>query len=71
MCVKQEHWGLLRLAGKKVGVLSETGDRSFPTGLSVRWRTGWSGEERAGTKGEIWRLIIQIFVRAAPEVKRL
>lgn len=34
-----------------MGVLSATGESSFPTGLSVRWRTGWSGEERGGAEG--------------------
>lgn len=31
-----------------MGVLSATGERSIPTGLRVRWRPGWSGEERDG-----------------------
>lgn len=34
-----------------MGVLSATGGSSFPTGLSVRWRSGWSGEERGGAEG--------------------
>lgn len=47
-----EEGSLLRWWGKNVGVLSDTGERSFPTGLSVRWRAGWRGEEKDGAKGE-------------------
>lgn len=52
-----------------MGVLSDTGERSFPTGLRVRWR---SGEERDGAKGREDKernscLITRIFVAAALE----
>lgn len=33
-------------------VLSATGERSFPRGLRVRCRTGWSGEEKDGAEGQ-------------------
>lgn len=35
-----------------MGVLSATGESSFPMGLRVRWRRGWSGEEREGTEAQ-------------------
>lgn len=44
-----------------MGVLSGTGERSFPKGLRVRWRTGWSGEEKDGAEGQ----------RAERRVKRI
>lgn len=49
---KQES-GLLRLARleRNVGVLSATGESSFPTGLNVRWSIRWSGEEKDGAEG--------------------
>lgn len=34
--------------GRNVGVLSATGDISFPIGLRVRWKPGCRGEERNG-----------------------
>lgn len=60
-----------------MGVLSDTGDRSFPTGLRVRWRSGWSGEERDGAEGgeegeEIHITIHEVsggcFTHAVPEL---
>lgn len=64
-----EEGSLLRWWGKNVGVLSDTGERSFPTGLRVRWRAGWSGEEKDGTKGENYSVTSRVETQTSSTVE--
>lgn len=52
-----------------MGVLSDTGERSFPTGLSVRWRAGWRGEEKDGTKGENYSVTSRVETQTSSTVE--